>query len=322
MVSLIIPIYNVQDYICETLKSVVNQTYRDFEVILVDDCGFDKSMDLVKEFIKNNSEFAWRICIHEANKGLSTARNTGLIHAKGEFVFFLDSDDIITPDCLELLVDSAKKHPDSEMIIGDYDVIGKGTKPNSELRLLEGAYTGKNMLHHYIKGDYYVMVWNKLIRRDFIEKYNLFFVEGLIHEDNVWSFQSACWLRYIAVVRKTTLYYRLRENSIISSTKQDLRRSHQARGLVLNAQYLLNNSIPLDCYIVTFMENDRHWLFRFFMNNGSRQVAKDMYQWMRKVRYWSPIQLWKQGCNKWIVLRSCHQYLPYYLGRLYYYKSF
>ena len=101
-VSIIIPIYNVEPYIERCLQSVVSQTYPYFECILIDDCGNDRSMPFAEQFIQNYSgEIHFRILRHENNCGLSSARNTGMKAANGDYIYFMDSDDAITPECIE-----------------------------------------------------------------------------------------------------------------------------------------------------------------------------------------------------------------------------
>ena len=127
-VSIIIPTYNVASYIIECLESVASQTYRgSLECIVVDDCGTDDSIALADNFIQHYSgKIDFRILHREKNGGLSAARNTGLNEAKGEFVYFLDSDDYITPDCIESLVEVAKHFPKVEIVQGGI-VNTKGT---------------------------------------------------------------------------------------------------------------------------------------------------------------------------------------------------
>lgn len=119
-VSIIIPTYNVAPYIIECLESVASQTYQGvIECIVVDDCGTDESIPLAQEFIDSyNGNIKFRICHREKNGGLSAARNSGLFEAKGEFVYFLDSDDYITPNCIESLVEVAKHFPKVEIVQG------------------------------------------------------------------------------------------------------------------------------------------------------------------------------------------------------------
>ena len=103
-ISLIIPVYNVQEYIEKALQSVVNQTFKDFEVIIVNDGSKDQSVEIVKKFIRKYDNFR---LINQENQGLSGARNTGLKEAKGEYIAFIDSDDFIENNFLEELYNLA-----------------------------------------------------------------------------------------------------------------------------------------------------------------------------------------------------------------------
>lgn len=107
MISVIVPIYNVSEYIIDCLKSIVSQTYKDLEVILIDDCGYDDSIEKCNMFISEyNGDIKFRLVKHEKNSGLSASRNTGIECAEGQYIYFLDSDDIIMPDALSSLYDA------------------------------------------------------------------------------------------------------------------------------------------------------------------------------------------------------------------------
>ena len=111
-VSIIIPVYNVASYIEECIQSVLDQTYPDLEVVLVDDCGTDHSMELAENLIrKSNRSSIFRIEKHDRNRGLSAARNTGIKTATGEYLYFVDSDDKISQDCIEKLVQFVRSYP-------------------------------------------------------------------------------------------------------------------------------------------------------------------------------------------------------------------
>jgi len=99
--SIIVPIYKVEKYIKQCMQSILNQTYKDFEVICVDDCGKDNSMKIVEKMAQNDNRII--ILHHDKNKGLSAARNTGFEIAKGEYTLFVDSDDWLETNCLEVL---------------------------------------------------------------------------------------------------------------------------------------------------------------------------------------------------------------------------
>ena len=122
-VSIIIPIYNVEKYVAECLNSVISQTYdhSKIECIIVNDCTTDDSMDIVYEIIKKyDGGMSFIICRHEHNEGLSSARNTGIEVAKGNYIFFIDSDDYIYPNSLELLLNASKIYGYSDMVVGNF----------------------------------------------------------------------------------------------------------------------------------------------------------------------------------------------------------
>ena len=105
LISVIIPVYNVENYLRECIESVLNQTFRDFEVILVDDGSTDSSGDICDEYVEKDERVT---VIHQKNGGLSVARNTGLSEANGKYVYFLDSDDYISENALATLLNIAE----------------------------------------------------------------------------------------------------------------------------------------------------------------------------------------------------------------------
>ena len=236
-VSIIIPTYNVAPYIIECLESVASQTYRgSLECIVVDDCGTDDSIALADNFIQHYSgKIDFRILHRQKNGGLSAARNTGLNEAKGEFVYFLDSDDYITPDCIESLVEVAKHFPKVEIVQGGI-VNTKGTIIYDSTRfktpqLLEDR---KDIYSKLVFGELPVSSWNKLIRRDFLKENSIDFYEGVIHEDVDFLYKLAAHVTSFALCPVITYCYRIqREGSILSTTNDD--RSTQSRILVYNA---------------------------------------------------------------------------------------
>lgn len=236
-VSIIIPTYNVASYIIECLESVASQTYRgSLECIVVDDCGTDDSIALADNFIQHYSgKIDFRILHRQKNGGLSAARNTGLNEAKGEFVYFLDSDDYITPNCIESLVEVAKYFPKVEIVQGGI-VNTKGTIIYDSTRfktpqLLEDR---KAIYSKLVFGELPVSSWNKLIRRDFLKENSIDFYEGVIHEDVDFLYKLAAHVTSFALCPVITYCYRIqREGSILSTTNDD--RSTQSRILVYNA---------------------------------------------------------------------------------------
>ena len=117
LVTVSIPIFKCEKFIIRCLECVKNQTYKNLEIILVNDFTPDNSMSLIRNFMEANQDLNIKIIEHEVNSGLSVVRNNGIKASTGKYLFFLDSDDEITPDCIHLLVKNAQK-TDAQIIIG------------------------------------------------------------------------------------------------------------------------------------------------------------------------------------------------------------
>ena len=214
-VTIIIPIYNVAPFVADCIHSVMCQTWQEpLECILVDDCGTDDSMAVVERTLQDyQGQVDFRIVRHEHNRGLSAARNTGLDSATGDYVYFLDSDDEITPDCIEALA-APIATASYDLTVGDYRLVGSGMQ-KIPLRLSDGTVLqGQEVLKAYRQQEWYVMSVNKLYRRSFLNDCRLRFREGILHEDELWSFEIACMAQSLAAVGTETYVYKLREGSI------------------------------------------------------------------------------------------------------------
>lgn len=217
-ISIVIPVYNVEAYIEDCLHSVTAQTYiGDIECIIVDDCTPDRSCIIIEKFISEHiGNIEFKLLHHKKNRGLSAARNTGIDAATGEYIFFLDSDDEITPDCIELLT-TPLKNKRYDFVIGDYKTIGSDNE-FPPLLLDEGEIPTNNEIRtEYFKNNWYMMAWNKLCNLDFIRNKGLYFKEGLINEDNLWSFQLACMAQTMFTIKNNTYNYKIRPYSIMGN---------------------------------------------------------------------------------------------------------
>lgn len=213
-VSLIIPVYNVVKYIDRCLDSVMNQEYPDIECILVDDYTPDNSFEIInKKLDAYSGRIDFKIVRHKENRGLSAARNSGVKVATGDYIFFLDSDDQLVEGAIESFVDAIIEYGSVDFLIGDYQVIG-----NWYYRGIQSEkYLSSNVeiFSDYLSGKWYVMAWGKLINRSFFEKYNLWFVEGLLHEDELFSFRLAFFSNRMVYVNKNIYRYFIRNDSIM-----------------------------------------------------------------------------------------------------------
>lgn len=230
MVSIIIPVYQVAPYIGDCLLSVMSQTFTGaMECLLVDDCGTDESMAIAERLIREYNDnlnlagkgerIRFRILHHKQNRGLSAARNTGMAHASGEYIYFLDSDDEITADCIEILMSKADEYPQAELIQGNYHSLSATSKPTARKKEKTASVIATNKEVRkcfYQSATITVTAWNKLFRRSFLEKHQLKFMEGVVIEDTPWMFQMLKHLTYICLVSQITYYYKIRLDSIVT----------------------------------------------------------------------------------------------------------
>ena len=213
-VSIIVPVYNAERQIKECLRSVFAQSYKNIELILVNDCSRDRSMEIARNYVNENPHDITVTFIDlDANRGASAARNTGIDAAHGEYIYFLDSDDQITPDCIEALVKPLEKKK-YDFVIGDFIQIGD--RPSKwALRVPEGEIMGnKAIFHAHSHQQIYVFPFNKLCRVDFIKNNGLYFHEGITHEDALWSLMCAMVADAVYVVQRVTYHYYIWNTSV------------------------------------------------------------------------------------------------------------
>ena len=216
-ISIIIPVYNVEQYVEECLQSVANQTMTEgIECIIVDDCGPDNSAAIAKRFVDGyKGDIRFTFIQREKNGGLSAARNTGIEAATGEYVYFLDSDDTIVPECMKLMYGLVEKHGNVDLVQGSFYESEEEKKTISQYKLPE--YTeNKRQIKTFLlrfEGDI-VGAQSRLVRREFLLKHKLFFKHGIIHEDNYWTFFLAKHVNSMAFCPARTYYHRYNPNSI------------------------------------------------------------------------------------------------------------
>ena len=218
LVTIVIPVYKVEEYLDRCVESVVNQTYKDLEIILVDDGSPDRCPQMCDDWVKKDGRIK---VIHQQNKGLSGARNTGIREAKGDWLYFLDSDDYIIPDCICLMMECVKKHPDVEMVCAGANATRGGFELFSfENRELPEYSDNRNWINRAMlqRVTLNMTSWNKLVLRKFILSNNVFFDEGYINEDDLWNFNLAKYLTRIAICKHDIYIYIIREGSITADS--------------------------------------------------------------------------------------------------------
>lgn len=205
-VSVIIPVYNVQDYLRECLDSVVNQTVREIEIICVNDGSTDNSGAILEEYAARDCRF---VVVHQENAGQSVARNRGLDLARGEFISFLDSDDFWERNMLEKTL-QVMENPEIDIVMFFFQTFGENPwePERGVLAHHKPIYSEMWEKINAIISMYYV-VWNQLYRRDFLMKYGIRFLEGCLYEDNHFSIKSVYYCRNIAILPERLYHYRI-----------------------------------------------------------------------------------------------------------------
>ncbi len=216
--SVILPIYNVEKYLNDCLNSVLMQTFKDYEIILVDDGSKDSCPQICDDFAKKHSNTK---VIHKTNGGLSSARNAGFKMASGDYVYYLDSDDyLLNNDFFNKLYEAAKTKPDFIIFkhIRFFENQNKFSDCSYDYNISKKSFPHTVM--ELVKNDaFFGMAWIKIVKREILLKYNLIFIDGLLGEDMPWNFDLYLNSKSISLLNSVEYVYRQRDNSITTTTK-------------------------------------------------------------------------------------------------------
>ena len=262
-VSIIVPVFNVEKYLERCVKSLLNQTYQNIEIILIDDGSTDKSGEILDQYAAKDHRIE---VYHIQNSGVSTARNVGLKYALGEFITFVDSDDTVSLDMYDVLIDQFLKKKDIDIVHCGY-----------EKRRLDGSskmVIGTNQKYcfdrtegmlHFIKGDLFTgALWNKMYRKEIIN--NLEFDETIkINEDVLFNFYAFKNARESVLIDRPLYHYYERENA--STKRTDNQKKISDCTLVAKTIYLESTGknyevIARSKYIKQLMNLYRAYLFQ------------------------------------------------------------
>ncbi len=276
-VSIIIPVYNVEQYLKRCIDSVVNQTLKDIEIVLVNDGSTDGSLDICEQYAKNDSRIK---IITRKNGGLSAARNTGLDNATSEYIGFIDSDDWVDTNYFEKLYNAAIEN-DCDIAFGD--IVRKGEKKHKirlNIQNIEVAESiqDKLKLSHGIKNP---GVWNKIYKKNLFD--NLRFEEGIYYEDGEFTIKVLDKCNKIVSVPNTYYYYFVNPTSIVKS-KPTLKKIHDkmmtrvkifnyatSRGIKINQKELKAITFKIELFgatVFTVKETQteaKYYLFDFIL---------------------------------------------------------
>lgn len=218
LVSVIIPVYNVAPFLRESLDSVIHQTYKDLEIIIIDDGSTDESGKICDEYAIKDMRIH---VVHQKNCGLGKARNHGLDIMTGEVVTFLDSDDAFHPDYISLMIDKMIKENTDIVLCKFVTQITEGslcfsTPPDKAAPSIKaGLYNRKEALCALVDGEITSQAWNKLYRKELWD--NTRFPEGQVYEDIATTYRILNLCKSVFVLENVLYLYRKRKGSITSS---------------------------------------------------------------------------------------------------------
>lgn len=215
------PVYNVEKYVSNSLKSALEQNFEDYEVLVIYDKSDDLSLNIINNLIATHpSGNKIRLIIREEKEGLGEARNTAIRKALGKYIYFMDSDDYITPDAISKLYNSAVKY-DAEVTIGsNYKTDGINTWAEEVDEFPDFQFLKKGEFANYyfntIRDIMPSTAWNILFKMDFLKKHNLFFPKIKLQEDIAFDELYHPYLNRVVFISDKTYYYLIRPDSLMS----------------------------------------------------------------------------------------------------------
>ena len=248
-ISVIVPIYNVEEYLEECLNSIKNSTKKNIEIIMINDGSTDDSGKIAEKFAKNNENFYY---YYEENKGLGHARNYGVSLAKGKYIAFVDSDDIISHDMYEKLYNEAEKN-NSDLAICNVARFNSENIWASSLQ--KRIFATCNIIEntHIIKYPdliYDTASWNKIILRSFYEKNNFSFPEDILYEDIPATIPMHYKANNVSIVQNTYYFWRVRDGKDKSITQNNISMKNltdRIKSLIITEEILKKNNV--DCKV-------------------------------------------------------------------------
>lgn len=281
LITISVPLFKCEEFLEKCLDSIRTQAYPNIEVTLINDQTPDNSVTIAEEYIAKYNLDNWRIYHLDKNSGLSVVRNKGIETAQGKYLFFLDSDDEISADCIEKLVKISEK-TGAEMTIAQLECEQLETGERSiciKIKAAEDYLEGNGVIMQaFAKGKLVTYAVNKLMRLDFIRQHQLAFIPGLFAQDELWTFHLMLKLEKIAICHEVTYTYFLHKKSVIHNRN----RRHFENWATITEHFHkalldekdLQNAVVIRTHLVNYktmtlimnwkaQQSDSEWLYSF-----------------------------------------------------------
>ena len=275
-ISVIVPVYNASLYLSECIESVLSQSFKDFELILVNDGSVDNSLDICKEYEHKDNRVK---VISGENRGVSKARNRGLDVAQGEWIAFADADDYFLNDALLTLYERAM-HTGTDLVLANALKLNNGNL--CELHSLKNE-----VLPNAIMSIKHFALWGYLFNGGIIKKYGLRFIEGLAYsEDRIFIYQMARYCKTIAFCNKAIYVYRINDTSVCSSQNGLRKACHH-----IEASFYLNQ-------FARIYQKDDKSIYNYLSRQSRHLVKLGLYLFVETGFSWADMIKVKEKYNQ------------------------
>ena len=281
MVSLIIPVFNVEGYLEECLESIIEQSFSDYEVIIVDDGSTDKSREIIKTYEKKFNKIK---ILLQGNKGVSEARNLALKHAMGEYVLYIDSDDFLKSNMLEVMVNKANKTK-ADIIICNYILYYGDNNENNRVanqnNLEDNIYSSNDVIDMMLNFKIQGQLWNKLFKRSLLLENNFEFEKGRYIQDIFPVFKVINKSEKIGFINEALYYYRQRDTSTVYKKNIKLVEDYY-HAMYSIIEYIIENNLKVNANSFKVF---RASVFSYFIYHYTNANFNNRYKDFKKSKY-------------------------------------
>lgn len=307
MISIIVPVYNTENYLQDCIDSLVRQSYQDIEILLIDDGSTDNSLEVCREYAKKDSRVR---VIHKENSGVSDARNLGLDMAKGQYISFCDSDDLVDLNLYTMLLDKMKKY-DVDRIVGGYSYLyNDGRTLYCKPRMKDGKYEARDILELMIddgtmSGFLFSGVNNSIFKKKIIDEWNIRFDSNIkYNEDSLFSFQYMLHSNSIYSIQSISTYY-YRQHMTSATKKRTVEDKYSPLRNKLYSMELNELNINFDIQMKRRMITEALWqIMDISIMESSPEAIKDIGNILQNVEF--------QENLSYVFSRNLNKYKRYY----------
>lgn len=306
LISVIVPIYNVEKYLARCVDSIVNQTYKNLEIILVDDGSPDRCPQMCDDYAEKDSRIK---VVHKKNGGLSDARNAGMAVATGKYISFIDSDDYVSDDFFECLLDVMNKENSdiAECSVVKFYEDNRFDEFSDDLSVK--TYDTQDAMSALIaENPFHQHVWNKLYKTELVK--DIPYAVGKLNEDEFWTYRVFGRANKVARLNKT-MYYYFQRNSSIMGVGYNIRRLDALEGKANRQKYIENNFPDLSTQAKIDLYGSCMFAYQSvlkFMSGADKKKALELIRKYRKMYNLSfdEIKLADKSARKYFYLAKCN----------------